>query len=380
MACDIATDANQIMGDLLSGVSFPVPNPDVGNIALPVFPAVDFAAPVRLSNSDLTERKINGSGTFDAMMQAVSVHMKEEYEKGRITGAEYAKVYIAALESVLSNATQFLLGRDQAYWTAIAAQQQAKIATAQLVQAQVDLQIAKVNLAMVQNQAMNAQAEYALTKAKLATEEANYCTAQFQLNEILPQEKLNLVAQGAVLASQKLQIDGQTALVAAQKLNTEAETIKSGAEKTVLDKQALKIDADKDMVVAQKAHLTDKEGPKVIAETQLITANKVNTEAQLAVINEQKVLVKEQAESQRAQTLETRSDGSAVLGAIGKQKELHAQQIISYQRDSELKAGKFWVDAWITQKTIDEGILPPDMFTNVNVNSVLQSIKTKNGI
>lgn len=380
MACDIATDANQIMTDLLNGVSFPIPNPDVGNIALPVFPDVDFTAPTRLSNSDLTERKINGSGTFDALMQAVSVHMKEEYEKGRITGAEYAKVYIAALESVLGNATQYLLGRDQAYWTAIAAQQQAKIASAQLVQAQVELVTAKVNLAMIQNQALNAQAEYALTKAKLATEEANYCTAEFQLNEILPQEKLNLVSQGAILTAQKLQIEGQTALIGAQKLNTEAETVKSGVEKDVLTKQGLKVDSDRLFVEAQKTHLTDKEGPKVVAETALINSNKTNTDAQLGVINEQKVLVKEQAESQRAQTMETRSDGAAVLGAIGKQKELHAQQIISYQRDSELKAGKFWVDAWITQKTIDEGILPPDMFTNVNVNSVLQSIKTKNGI
>lgn len=92
----------------------------------------------------------------------------------------------------------------------------------------------------------------------------------------------------------------------------------------------------------------------------------------------QVVLVKEQGEAQRAQTLDTRSDGATVTGLLGKQKELYAQQITSYKRDAEVKAGKLWVDAWITMKTIDEGLLPPDQFTNIEINEVLAALKTNN--
>ena len=53
---------------------------------------------------------------------------------------------------------------------------------------------------------------------------------------------------------------------------------------------------------------------------------------------QQHKLLVEQTEVQRAQTLDTRSDGITVVGAVGKQKDLYSQQIVSYQRDSELKA------------------------------------------
>lgn len=92
----------------------------------------------------------------------------------------------------------------------------------------------------------------------------------------------------------------------------------------------------------------------------------------------QVILVKEQGEAQRAQTQDTRLDGTTVTGLLGKQKELYSQQITSYKRDAEVKAGKLWIDAWITMKTIDEGLLPPDQFTNTEINEVLATLKTNN--
>lgn len=91
-------------------------------------------------------------------------------------------------------------------------------------------------------------------------------------------------------------------------------------------------------------------------------------------------MLKEQTEAQRAQTLDTRLDGAAVVGVLGKQKQLYAQQITSYQRDAELKAARIWSDAWITQKTIDEGLVPPTTLANATVNSVLESIRINNNL
>lgn len=91
-------------------------------------------------------------------------------------------------------------------------------------------------------------------------------------------------------------------------------------------------------------------------------------------------LLQEQYESQRAQTMETRSDSLPIKGSIGKQKELYDQQITSYQRDAEVKASKLFTDAWITQKTIDEGLNPPNGFTNASIDTILTKLKTNNGL
>lgn len=90
-------------------------------------------------------------------------------------------------------------------------------------------------------------------------------------------------------------------------------------------------------------------------------------------------LVKEQTEVQRAQTLDNRMDGQPVTGATGKQKQLYDQQITSYKRDAEVKAGRPFIDAWIAMKTIDEAISPPDGFTNANIDKVLKTLMRENG-
>ena len=71
---------------------------------------------------------------------------------------------------------------------------------------------------------------------------------------------------------------------------------------------------------------------------------------------------------------------ATVAGAIGKQKDLYTQQITSYLRDSELKAAKIFSDAWITQKTLDEGLTAPTNFTNATVDIVMSKIRTNNSL
>ena len=158
----------------------------------------------------------------------------------------------------------------------------------QAITALVQLETAKVQLAAVQLEAMNQRANYALTKIRLAGESVAYCTAQFNLNDMLP--------------------------------------------------------------------------------------------AQLLLNEAQRKMVSEQMEAQRAQTLNTRTDGATITGVLGKQKDLYSQQITSYQRDSENKAARLFTDAWITMKTIDEGLIPPTSFQNASVDTVLTRVKLNNGL
>lgn len=112
------------------------------------------------------------------------------------------------------------------------------------------------------------------------------------------------------------------------------------------------------------------------------TANLGKQGQSLDITNEkilpaQHILLKEQGEAQRANTSDIRSDGVQVTGAVGKQKELWGQQVISYMRDSETKLAKIYNDSWVTQRTTDEEIPPPDQFSQANFNSLLLTLRTK---
>jgi hypothetical protein len=91
-------------------------------------------------------------------------------------------------------------------------------------------------------------------------------------------------------------------------------------------------------------------------------------------------LLKEQYEAARAQTLNTRSDGSTVVGNLGGQKALHAQQVASYVQDSKLKVAKIFSDVWITQKTLNDEVEPPASFTNPSVESTMVALKSSVGM
>ena len=91
-------------------------------------------------------------------------------------------------------------------------------------------------------------------------------------------------------------------------------------------------------------------------------------------------LISEQREAERAKTLDTRTDGAVVVGSVGKQKDLYTQQIDSFIKDSKYKTAKMYLDGWITQKTLDEGLLAPTQLTNTNVDAVLASLRGTNGL
>jgi hypothetical protein len=338
MSCGADLEANSLITSLTAGESFVIPAvdltgpeyqlPDGGAITVPV---------TKLKNEDLTTKVINGDGTFDFLMSSFHAHLKGEFEKNRITGAEYTKAYIALTDAAMGNATQFLLGRDQSYWAAVIAQQQALLAQISVVTARVQLSTAKVQLAAIQLEALNAKATFALTKMKLATESAAYCQAQYQLDNLLP-------AQLAMLNAQKTGQDTQNSTATYNLAN---------------------------LLPAQLA----------MTNAQKLGQDTSNSSAAYTLANilpKQATLVGEQIEVQRAQTLDNRTDGGLITGSVGKQKDLYTQQITSYKRDGEIKAAKLFTDAWITMKTIDEGLLPPDLFANPSLNSVLGTVKANN--
>jgi hypothetical protein len=56
----------------------------------------------------------DGTGVFDKLMVAVENHIQEQYDDGRITGSDYATVYLGSLQSVLQQSMAFLLEEQKA--------------------------------------------------------------------------------------------------------------------------------------------------------------------------------------------------------------------------------------------------------------------------
>jgi hypothetical protein len=249
----------------LSGSEYQLPT-SVGNVFYETIDAV--------SIDQLTDGTVGGTGAFDKMMSSHRAHLKDQYDKGLITGDQYTKAYIELSTAALSAAVQILLGSDQARWQALLVQAQGRRAQIDAVKAAVELEIAKYQLAAQQSQAELLKSQDVLVKLQIATEDAKY-------------------------------------------------------------------------------NLT----------------------------HEQMHLVQEQREAARAQTSDTLVDGvTPVAGNLGKQKELHQQQIDSYKRDAEQKVAKMYLDGWITQKTLDEGLLAPTQLTNTEIEAVLSAVRTSHGL
>jgi hypothetical protein len=127
--------------------------------------------------------------------------------------------------------------------------------------------------------------------------------------------------------------------------------------------------------------LTAAQTTGVTAQTALVNTQNSTAAYTLAnILPAQLILLSEQMEVQRAQTMGTRIDGSAVAGNMGTQVALYNQQITSYKRDAETKAAKFFSDAYITAKTLDDTITPPTNFTNATIDEVFTLIRSNNGL
>lgn len=196
MSCGAAGIANAVMTELLLNEPLEMPVIDLDDPAFkpPTMENNPLYLPIAKVGIDaLTTRVVNGDGVFDGIMQALNAHLKEEYAKGRITGAEYSKTYIALTDSAMNQGVALLLGQEQSYWAAVNAQMQA-------ITARVQLDISRAMLGVQLTELQNKRAEFALTKLRLANEDQQYCISKYTLENMLPlqkagQEYQNQVAQ-----------------------------------------------------------------------------------------------------------------------------------------------------------------------------------------
>jgi hypothetical protein len=70
--------------------------------------------PITITNAALTTKIPVESGIFDELMTSVREHLETQYDKDRITGEEFGKLYVTAMGQAMQTAVSFLLGRETA--------------------------------------------------------------------------------------------------------------------------------------------------------------------------------------------------------------------------------------------------------------------------
>lgn len=65
-----------------------------------------------IDNSNPQDPKWKGTGVFDIIMKAANENIKIQNQTSRITGAEYAEVYLGTMQSAISEAMKFVLQND----------------------------------------------------------------------------------------------------------------------------------------------------------------------------------------------------------------------------------------------------------------------------
>ena len=66
----------------------------------------------QIDNTNSQDPKWNGTGVFDIIMKAANENIKIQNQTSRITGAEYAEVYLGTMQSAISEAMKFLLIKE----------------------------------------------------------------------------------------------------------------------------------------------------------------------------------------------------------------------------------------------------------------------------
>ena len=394
--------ANALFTALTNDASFTLPTLDIESTDFD-FPTTTYTANSRLTEADLTTRTVGGSGLFDGLMASIAAQLNSEFEAGRITAKEYSTSYVALSQSAMSSAVQYLLQKDQQYWQTELIKQQAIAAELSVVQGKLQIETLKAQTIQARMAASSTAAEYSLNKMRLATEEAAINLSEAQLTRVTSQNTVDTaqiarltsqntidVANVNLLGAQKTQVDYQTSTVLPQEVALSQKRVDIGtAEISLSTANTTKTNYEtQSLLPSQKAKI-DKDAAKTDYETTgLLVSQKLNVDEDTAVkqyqkdhlLPAQKDNFEEQTEAHRAKTLNTRSDGTtAIAGSMGKQKDLHSEQITAYKRDAEAKAVKMILDTWITRKTVDEATGLPSELDTSSLNTLIEELKTNLG-
>ena len=278
-------------------------------MALPIPLPVD-QLPVPIKPIALTDVTDTSTGMFQDLMDAVQVRLDKAYQGKRITGPDYAKVFIELTNAVMAQATQFALNKDSSA-------NQAALIDAQRIKVEQDIINASLQQELYAQQNINAKLEGRLIKQQFVTELA-------KTSDSVPTYDLDT----GVYLSVDNTVDGT---MGAEKADIKQKTVNAVSTKLVIDEQLNKVTSEK--LLLQQKRSTE----------QAQTSGAVHTYDSSGAVENGGV---------RA---------NVTAGVIFQENRLREQQTKGFQRDSEQKVMKMMIDAWIVRFSEDAAAaLPTD--------------------
>lgn len=332
-----------------------------------------------LNVTELTTAEIAGTGVFDVLMQSVKNHVQEEHAKSRITGKEYATVYLEALQSTMAQSIEYLLRAktlgfelDNLGKQGVLLDRQAEIAIkdAQLKFAQIAQTQAQTELTEQQTKSAEAEAhkipvEISLLRSnlELAGVEKDLRIAQVGLAETEKDIAVYNLANKTPVEVELLQ--AQTDNAQSQIALTEAQVVKITEENKVIPYNIERIQAEIANMTRQsdilEKELEIKISSLALQDKQLLLADaelevrKLELEVKRAEVESaqaQAQLYAAKVLTENAQTMDAAHPNSV----LGSNIAVLRAQAAGYARDAEQKAAKILVDAWNVQRNTDESI------------------------
>jgi hypothetical protein len=250
-----------------------------------------------ISTKNLTGGEVEGSGFYDELMRTSKAHLVQEFEAGRLVGAEYGAAYLGMMQNNLQVASQFILQQE----------------------------INNQQVLLLQEQVEQAKKQNSLLNLQLTKQQIDNVTAQYQLDNLLPEQVATQVEQTKLVTAQVAQAGAQTTLIGTQDSVAQAD---STAKINNLAKQDDLLD---EKIATEQANLTDPTGGLMLKQF-----NKTEEEVKL---------LKQKRFTEEAQTSDT-VDGSGVGGLLAKEIALKDKQAESFTRDAEQKAAKIMSDTF----------------------------------
>lgn len=125
-----------------------------------------------ITNEDLTTKVVDGTGIFDELMTAANAHLSAQWDMERITGTQYAEVYLGQLTAVLQQAVTFLIEKDKTYLNNLLVQAQIDLANKQIELADKELEKADKEIELLDKQIELQELNKELIAQKVKTEKA----------------------------------------------------------------------------------------------------------------------------------------------------------------------------------------------------------------
>lgn len=197
--------------------------------------------------TDIVSGTLEGTGTFDVLMNGVERHIDDQYAKGRIAGEDYANVYLGAIQAVLQQSIAYQLGVQQADKQADLIAEQINLTTEQTANQVQQTALVTSQKLLADSQELKVDAEKNLVDQQLLTEIQQ--TLDVTKNTALKAEQITSsiasTARNDSIATAQIAKMGEEENLLAQKVVTEtAQTVDGtvtgliGKQKTLYQNQA----------------------------------------------------------------------------------------------------------------------------------------------